>query len=164
MSGETGEYLAWNLFLGPLLKLGTGDLETDTTDKMALFKVLLDSMTGDLLGRRGVYPIRCFASKHADTGIDVDCRINGADWERGRYDLYMHAESWQAETGFLAWKQYMLIVPVEAEDLESDSLRESLKNGLRKELQELQQAERQAQTEQQAASPEQKKKWWRFWD
>lgn len=115
-------------------------------------------MTGDLLGQRGIYPIRSFVSKNDNGDIDVDCRINAVDWQQGRCDLYAHAQHWEIENDFLAWKQYILIVPIEVEDLESENLKQSLKDNLRKELEKLQQ--KQPQT---AQEPEQKRKWWKFW-
>lgn len=150
-SGETGEYLAWNIFMGPLIEISSKGIRVDEENKLEIMKLLLNSMTGDLLGRRGMYPIRSFASKNADNEIDVDCRINATNWEQGRYDLYSHANDWEVKSGLLAWKQYMLIVPVDMRDIDSEGLKNSVDE-------EWDKANAVSQ------EPVEKKKWWQFWN
>jgi hypothetical protein len=143
-SEESGETLAWHVYLGPPIEIDLNGTRENEERRLEVFKLLFNPITGDLLCKKGIYPIRCFLSKHGDGIVDVDCRVNGEDWQGGKNELYEHTLSWPANNYLVALKQYMLIVPTQLDQIESKTLLNQLDREVKKQL-------------------TGEKKWWQFW-
>lgn len=129
-SGETGEQISWKGIIGPLLIFKGGEVVYDQENRNEIIKPLFEAITGDFLGRRGMYPIRCFMSKNSDQQIEVDCRVNGEEWKRGYDALVECCQRWEVQD-YLFWKQYLLIYSLEG-NLEEGDLKAQLEKEVRK--------------------------------
>lgn len=54
------------------------------------------------------FGIRFFASRSENGDVEADCRINGSDFEAGKYALIEYGKTWQAES-FEFRKQYVIV-------------------------------------------------------
>ncbi len=139
-SGETGEEISWKGIIGPLLTSDESKTIIDEANRNEIMLTLFNEITGDFLGERGMYPIKCFMSKNSNHEVDIDCRVNGITWSRGQVELYKYCQTWKTEN-FKFWKQYFIIYSLEGE-IEEGKLKDKFKEAIKE---------------------PRKKSWWKFW-
>jgi len=106
---ETKEMLYFGGILGPLSHYKSGETFFDKENQTELYRELNNALTTDFLDKKGIYPIKCFVVSDENKNIQIDCRVNGENWERGHQTLYNYCEKkWNVDTHTF-WKQYFLI-------------------------------------------------------
>lgn len=122
---ETGEELAWELYLGALQASGEFLGRTDL-DEMTLVQNLLNEISSVTTEKR-LYWLKTYIAKLSQTDIQGDCWLNNQDWIEGLSALYWFAEEWTDIKSYAAMKQFVIIKPCEISDIENvDQLRQSL--------------------------------------
>lgn len=107
-SGITDEQISWKGVIGSLLSSDNPEIMVEENIRYEIFRILFDDISGDFLGEKGVYPIKCFLSKDEKGNINVDCRLNGKIWERGWHTLHNYCQNWNVSK-YSYWKQYFII-------------------------------------------------------
>lgn len=109
-----GEVLGWEIVFGPLISTTIEGVKQKISQD-EIFWRLFDVITEDLLGEKGIYPIKFFAIQNEKNEIDADCRLNGQDWQKGREALLEYIREWNLKDIFHWRKQYVIVVnrPIE---------------------------------------------------
>ncbi len=107
---ETGELLAWHLYLGPLQ--ANVPAETREWPEDILMKRLFTRITSVLSAPELLW-IKLFISKLPDNLKQGTCWLNNMEWPEALSDLYDFADEWgTVETPVLV-KQFMIVKPTE---------------------------------------------------
>jgi hypothetical protein len=100
----------WRMTLGPLWYFSQAE-GTVPCCQTCLFLQCLP-VIGDLKGEERTIFLKLFASRTADDGVTVDCRVNGMDWEAGRLAIAAVIDAdWPRGKGFIMRRQLILLRP-----------------------------------------------------
>jgi hypothetical protein len=149
------ELLGWEIIFGDILSPKTNH-EKVITENNEFFVSMLDLITGSLLSEKGNCGLKFFAIKHKNETLNIDCRVNGHDWEDGKVALNKYASKWKSSDEVYWKKQYIIIVNKEIEEMKyKDNLLIELEQTLNKTNKEISSLEKKLS--------QQNKFNWRFW-
>lgn len=146
-----GGILGWEVVLTDIIHLES-ETQKVKINQDEIYLDMLDLITGSLLCEKGVYGIKYFAMQDESGNIQLDCRLNGIDWEEGRRALGNYVLNWGIQNELHWRKQYVLIVNKELDQLKNkDKLMKELVSALEQQLDEQKKKEPQSKFN------------WKFW-
>jgi hypothetical protein len=122
---DSGDTLAWKVYLGELQVVGDFSDREDINDNSILLRRMFNELTPELSRKRLIW-IKAVIGKSPDGSAQGDCWLNNQDWVEGLSALYWFADEWQV-VGFTYIKQFMIVKPCGWSDIENaEKLKQAL--------------------------------------